>query len=637
MSEGENHHLDWHLSTPEASPTKEAKPKENKWDRWKRPEVVVAIAALLVSIVFGLLQLRGDNPVDPSPANGPEDTLLAQPNLPKPPTGNISIADSIRNMEPDSLFFGEAGDNDYKILVLGFVPYKSDKSIVESSLINKIRTLENKGPDWSIAVQELPQVHKEDDPIQAPVAKILGEKLGADMVVWGGYGFSPDAPSEVEIKIEQEVPLSRFEEFLFRELQGNPQFKTLPYPQYEDSDTVFQSVNQLLYFARGTEHQWEKEYAKALSTWEQIKGEDFYPLKIRKINGYLNLKQYSRALNAFQALFETATDKTQRPEYWWLRGRFLHEYGRGVFGGSKRVRYDSARVAYGRALSLDENLADIYFHRGRLLEEEGDYMAAYSDYSKAIALRHMYMEAYYRRARLYQNNALVSVPDRFRKAAADYSRVIELHPEFGYAYHERGRLYHQRLYDDKEIPDAYERAMADYNRAEELLPSFAYLYQDRGKLYQDLGKITQARSDYDKATQLEPKLYYAYRENGRLATNQGQFGEALSNYSEAFKAQPTLALRDPQFTQEVFRDEVVRADVVAQESTSPGETSPTGSIYQKLAETTVKQSQKKELLFQSVEALQKRGEALPKAVEDSLKKMIERDPRLRSRLRIEGK
>ena len=635
VNEGEDQHLDWHLAGPTEAPSVgvPTPSKSGRSSGWKRPEVLVAIAALLVSIVFGLLQLRGEKPV-PDPDSPPPDTVLADPPDIIPGPNGPSVSDRIRSMNPDSTFFQGAGENDYKILLLGLIPYDNNENPnVAPTVGNRIEDLEGLGSDWSVEVKEIAGFHTIEDPIPAGSANLLGEKLYADMVVWGEYGFPKNVDDSVKIRIEQKVPLDRFGEAQIIDLQ-DPKFQTLPFPEFRDSYSLLQDVNQVLYYARIKEFLWDMEHEKAITALEEAGRIGSDPLEIQKIHAYLDDKQPAVAWNLFQQLFEEEPPTTYEAAYWLLRGRFFKEYTQGPFGMKEQERYDSARVAYGKALSADVEQADAYFYRGQLWEVEKEYLEAYRDYSEAIKLQPLYTAAFYSRARLYNQKTLSSIPDLHKKAISDYSRVIALRPEFGYAYHERGLVYYQLLAEgnvSKAMRKALaDNAMSDYNRAAELLPRFAYIYQDRGRLYQELNQLAEAEKDYKKATELQPNLYYAYIDNGRLASNQGKYDEALSNYSEAFDAQPSIALRDPQFTQEVFRDEVVQAqESRARESSE--------SLYQGLASKFLNQPNKKELLYKSVEALQQRGEAIPRVVEDSLKKMIEREPALRSRLRIGGK
>ncbi|MBN9114082.1 MAG: tetratricopeptide repeat protein, partial [Pandoraea sp.] len=50
-------------------------------------------------------------------------------------------------------------------------------------------------------------------------------------------------------------------------------------------------------------------------------------------------------------------------------------------------RYDLALADYNRALEIDPNYAAAYLGRGLVHRQQGQVMAAFNDFNKAIALR----------------------------------------------------------------------------------------------------------------------------------------------------------------------------------------------------------------------------------------------------------
>lgn len=84
---------------------------------------------------------------------------------------------------------------------------------------------------------------------------------------------------------------------------------------------------------------------------------------------------------------------------------------------------------------------------GRSLATGMDYRGAIVEYTKAIALRQDYAEAFYYRGRAYE-----ALHD-FTNALADYSQAIEINPTFDQVYYYRGVLFQFQNEDTKAISD----------------------------------------------------------------------------------------------------------------------------------------------------------------------------------------
>jgi Flp pilus assembly protein TadD len=106
---------------------------------------------------------------------------------------------------------------------------------------------------------------------------------------------------------------------------------------------------------------------------------------------------------------------------------------------------------------------------------------AVDSFTKAIALKPDYLDAYYNRGVAY---CMLLVD--FEKAIADFTVVIKADPKNAKAYNERGLAY--------SCTGGSALALADYNKAIEVDPNYPKSYTNRAISY-------AARKDYDKSWQ----------------------------------------------------------------------------------------------------------------------------------------
>ena len=84
----------------------------------------------------------------------------------------------------------------------------------------------------------------------------------------------------------------------------------------------------------------------------------------------------------------------------------------------------------------------------------------------------------------------------FDLAIKDYSRALSLNPVDVDAYYNRGNIY----FDLGDL----ERAIKDYTNAIRLEPAHDFAYFNRANCYLRQGKMEQAKADYRKAYSLKP-------------------------------------------------------------------------------------------------------------------------------------
>jgi len=140
-----------------------------------------------------------------------------------------------------------------------------------------------------------------------------------------------------------------------------------------------------------------------------------------------------------------------------------------------------------------------YWTIGNTEKENGDLQAALQNYSKAIEANPKFDDAYFNRAKVYDD--LKNIP----LAIKDYSSSIQLKPGAD-AYNSRGWDYDQS--------GDIKSAMHDYNEAILLAPKYIKPYFNRAAIYTGTGNISAAIGDYDTILKINANDQYAYYYRG---------------------------------------------------------------------------------------------------------------------------
>jgi tetratricopeptide (TPR) repeat protein len=133
---------------------------------------------------------------------------------------------------------------------------------------------------------------------------------------------------------------------------------------------------------------------------------------------------------------------------------------------------DNAEADYAQAALQEENDAGVYYDRGNMHNNKGEYEAAIADYNQAIAIDPNLSYAYCNRGNAYYRKGNAD------QAIADYTKAIGIDPRYTLAYTNRGTMYYNR--------GAYEAAIADYTMAINIDPNDA-------NAKQGIERVRQAR------------------------------------------------------------------------------------------------------------------------------------------------
>lgn len=158
----------------------------------------------------------------------------------------------------------------------------------------------------------------------------------------------------------------------------------------------------------------------------------------------------------------------------------------------KQKLYQGAVEHFEKAIALDRNLADIYYHRGNVYRDwNQQYDLAIADYTKAIDIKDDYLEAYTYRADVYKRQS------KYDESLRDYQRIIELNPNQPTAYYNLALIYKE--------------------------------YYDKNN---EIKYLNQVRLNLDKAMQNDPQNVSFYKLNATLHILEKDYAKALDDYNK---------------------------------------------------------------------------------------------------------
>ena len=169
------------------------------------------------------------------------------------------------------------------------------------------------------------------------------------------------------------------------------------------------------------------------------------------------------------------------------------------------------------------DLAVRYFQAGQKRMQEGDWLSAAEDFTKAIAT-----DAQLNRATLPNKKG-----DAFGALKSDRSEISVTDPFTAYAYASRG-LARLNLGD-------FDQAIEDYARALRIRPKLTEAYLGRGIALDAEGEYDRAVLDYDRAISIDPKSAEAYFRRGCALVKKQNFAAAVGDFERALAVRPNFA------------------------------------------------------------------------------------------------
>jgi tetratricopeptide (TPR) repeat protein len=181
--------------------------------------------------------------------------------------------------------------------------------------------------------------------------------------------------------------------------------------------------------------------------------------------------------------------------------------------------YGEAIAEYSRAIALKADFAEAFFSRGRARHERGDLDRAIADYTDAIRLTGGSAAAWNCRGCAWAQKG------EAERAIQDYTRAIALKEDYGDAWFNRGYSWREQ--------GEYDRAIADFSALIELEPENASVYNQRGTAWYYKGEDEKAIGDFSKAISLKHDFSLAWYNRGTAWRSLGDAARAETDLAQA--------------------------------------------------------------------------------------------------------
>jgi tetratricopeptide (TPR) repeat protein len=206
----------------------------------------------------------------------------------------------------------------------------------------------------------------------------------------------------------------------------------------------------------------------------------------------------------------------------------------------KNQEFDTARMFFMNAMSIDINDADAYLAMGDSYRDERKWSLAAEYYSKAIAINPLETSPYDRLLYIYGEPDMIG--ENEPKLALMLQKIELLNfntPDKRYSnwryngYRAMGWVYYRN--------ENYPKAIEWYTKAVKLQPSWSSAYIDLGNTYYSAGDKPAAKKQYDKAESVAPDSYDAFWVLAWYYEQEKAYETAISYYSKCIALRPASA------------------------------------------------------------------------------------------------
>ena len=220
---------------------------------------------------------------------------------------------------------------------------------------------------------------------------------------------------------------------------------------------------------------------------------------------YKELYQFDDALKYYNKALEM--EPTAKSHY--LLANCLYSMG----------KKEHAIEVYDKALKLNPNYIDVYFHKGVCLSNLNMKEEAINMYNKTIQLNPNYVDAYFQRGYCYYNLT------KYQKAMQEMNKVLELDPNYYQAYYEKGFCFQKMK--------RYEEAIIELSKAIKQNIYFEQAYFQRGYCCELIRDFSSAIKDYQRVILLNKNSYMGFYRLGICLLQKKSLSEALDMFNKA--------------------------------------------------------------------------------------------------------
>lgn len=170
-------------------------------------------------------------------------------------------------------------------------------------------------------------------------------------------------------------------------------------------------------------------------------------------------------------------------------------------------------------IDSDSVSRDGYFLRAVAKYNLNDLVGAEQDFSSAIKINPVYVEAYQYRA------ITRSIMGNWDDAISDFKTALKIRPDFTGTYYSRGVTFL--------MCQQFDNAIADFNKFIQKNPKAMEAYLNRGSAYLMLKDTLSAYNDFNKAVQVTPRSSEALTRRGNILSIMNRTQEAMADFNKA--------------------------------------------------------------------------------------------------------
>lgn len=170
-------------------------------------------------------------------------------------------------------------------------------------------------------------------------------------------------------------------------------------------------------------------------------------------------------------------------------------------------------------IDADSVSRDGYFLRAVAKYNLNDLIGAEQDFSSALRINPVYVEAYQYRA------ITRSIMGNWDDAISDFKRALQIRPDYTGTYYSRGVTFL--------MCQQFDNAIADFNKFIKKNPKTVEAYLNRGASYLMLKDTLSAYKDYNKAVEVAPRSTEALTRRGTILSIMNRADDAIKDFDKA--------------------------------------------------------------------------------------------------------
>lgn len=376
------------------------------------------------------------------------------------------------------------------ILVADFFGPEQDNYQITMDMISKMKLAFDKNNIEDTKVEALGQIITETNG-GSKLARDLGKKKSADLVIWGRYSVDENDVF-LDIYVEN---LSDLEYLTMKKSTFTEDSKIVTRDKFEFRQELSQEMSAFALFVSALGHYEKSDFsvaynylnlALAQNQWNELIISKKYPLNFRALSRL--------ALNPTDSKKMEISDKDK------------------IDDGIKDMQ---------AAIKISPDDPSLYFDLAFIYMVGNQLDQAIENYEKAIEYDPNNLEALNNLGITYYLNG------RLDDAKNVLLTVVQQDPKYVLAWHQLGNVY--------EGLGESEKAVESYSKALETNPNYSAALNDRGVLYGKMQKYNEAERDFDLLIKIEPSEPLAYYNRSKVYFDLKKWPNAIDDLTKAIR------------------------------------------------------------------------------------------------------